>query len=195
MIKTIDARGLACPQPVVLTKREFDNGAVEITTLVDNEAARENVTRLGESLGCQVKVNREDGWYGVVLHKQPGEQVVGKTELLNEAKDVVLIASEHFGRGEAELGTVLMKSFLYTLNEAPGQIKSLIFMNSGVKLTSQGSPMLDLLQSISGQGIEIYSCGTCLDYHELKEQLAVGVVTNMYSALEMMQQAGKVITV
>ncbi|MGE5453930.1 MAG: sulfurtransferase-like selenium metabolism protein YedF [Methylocystaceae bacterium] len=194
MNKTIDARGLACPQPVVLTKREFDNGAVEITTLVDNEAARENLTRLGQSLGCKVIVTSENEGYQIVLSREPGQPLeCGLMPTM--ANDVVLISSEHFGRGEADLGTVLMKGFLYALNEAPGSMKRLVFMNSGVKLTSEGSPVLDLLHSIVDQGIEVYSCGTCLDYHQLKDHLQVGVVTNMYSALEMMQQAGKVLTV
>ncbi|MGE5380266.1 MAG: sulfurtransferase-like selenium metabolism protein YedF [Methylocystaceae bacterium] len=194
-MKTVDARGLTCPQPVVLTKREFDQGAAEITTLVDNEAACENLTRLGQSLGCEVMVNTEKDGYSVILSRNTDEAVVGRVEVLPTANDVVLIASEYFGRGEAELGAVVMKSFLYALNEAPERVKTMIFMNSGVKLVSEGSPVIDLLQSIAGKGIEVYACGTCLDFHHLKEHLAVGKITNMYSALEMMQQAGKVLTV
>lgn len=195
MNKIIDARGLNCPQPVVLTKKEFDNGAIEVTTLVDNEAARENLKRLGENLGCEVNITAEEGYFGVLLSRDSCQQVVVRTELLPQNKDVILIASEFFGRGEPELGTILIKSFLYTINEAPGSVSSIILMNSGIKLSCEGSPVLELLKSINAQGVNIYACGTCLDFHRLQEKLLVGEITNMYSAWEMMQQAGKVITV
>lgn len=195
MIKTIDARGLTCPQPVVLTKKEFDNGAVEVVTLVDNEAARENLKRLGENLGCEVSITTEDGSYEVSLRRDCCQPSVDRIEISPQNRDVILIASEFFGRGEPELGTILIKSFLYTVSEAPGGVSSIIFMNSGVKLVSEGSPVLNLLKSVADQGVSIYACGTCLDFHVLKEKLAIGEITNMYSAWEMMQQAGKVITI
>lgn len=194
MDKLVDARGLSCPQPVILTKKAFDEGVNVVITLVDNEAARENVTRFGQSLNCQVDVAKEDNYYRITMARQEGNaaQSASCSACRN---DVVFVGSQFFGRGDEELGQVLMKSFLYALSENPGSVKTMIFMNSGVKLTTEGSPVLDLIKTISDKGVEVFSCGTCLDFYGLKDSLKVGAVTNMYSALEMMQGANKVIAV
>lgn len=107
---------------------------------------------------------------------------------------VIFISSAEIGRGSAELGTLLMKNFMYALIENQQLPNSLLFMNSGVQLTCENSPVLEHLQKISEQGVEILSCGTCLDYYKLKEKIVVGQITNIYTILEKINQAAKVIT-
>lgn len=192
MGKIVDARGLTCPQPVILTKRAMDEGNIdELTTIVDNSAALENVSKLGKSQGYNVNVEEQDQNYYIHMNKNYCE---------NEAQPnfrggvAILVTSQFFGQGNEELGQVLMKSFLYSLNEMKEQIKHIIFMNSGIFLACEGSPVLEYLQGLEADGVEILSCGTCLDFYGMKEKLAVGQVTNMYTAMDILTAAPKSLT-
>ncbi len=187
MKKIIDARGLSCPQPVILTKKGLEE-CDEVTTIVDNRIALENVTKLAESRGCTVEVEEKDGEYHLLISKSCCDVITS-----NEEQVVVLITSNLFGQGEEELGKTLMQSFLYALTQVEN-IKQLIFMNSGVYLTTEGSAVLELLKTMDESGVEILSCGTCLDYYGLKDKLAVGKVTNMYAAVEAITSAARAVT-
>lgn len=196
MEKIVDARGLPCPQPVLLTRdalRESD----AVTTIVDSDTARHNVTRMAEKAGYTVQVEeREDGVY---LHIRRGEampeaapapppQPVG-------GPLVLVIPSEFMGRGEHdELGQILMRGFLHTLNEVSPLPDVIVFFNSGVKLVVEGSPVLDDLRTLTDQEVQILACGTCLGYYGLKEKVAIGEVSNMYTIAETLLQAGKVVS-
>lgn len=107
---------------------------------------------------------------------------------------VIFITSAELGRGSAELGAILMKNFMYALIENKELPCSMLFINSGVQLTCENSPVLEHLMNLREQGVEILSCGTCLDYFKLKEKLCVGQVTNIYTILERINKAAKVIS-
>ncbi len=193
MATTIDARGLTCPQPVVLTKKALEE-ADEVTTIVDNETAKANVTRLAVSQGYQVSIeDKKDGIYlhltktATKLKESPGNLVSGAT--------LVLIASNSLGRGDESLGNVLMRSFIYTLGEVTPKPDRIIFINSGVKLVTKGSEVIDDLHALEDDGVEVLACGTCLGYYNLKEAVEVGQVSNMYDIASALLQAGKVIAV
>lgn len=193
MGKTIDARRLNCPQPVILTKKAMDEGGVyEITTIVDNATALENVKKLASSQGYDTEVEEKNGEFYIRMSRP---QEAERPSPVSRESVAVLITSSLLGKGDEELGRVLMKSFLYTLSETEGQVKHLIFMNSGVFLTTEGSPVLDHLAALEAAGVEILSCGTCLDYYGLKKKLAVGSITNMYTAVETLFGAARVITI
>lgn len=196
MAKIVDARGLPCPQPVLLTRdalRESD----AVTTIVDSDTARHNVTRMAEKAGYTVRAEeREDGVY---LHITRGEAAPEAAPAPTPAPSggplVLVIPSEFMGRGEhEELGQILIRGFLHTLNEVSPLPDVIIFFNSGVKLTVEGSPVLEDLRSLEAQGVQILICGTCLGYYGLKEKVAVGEVSNMYTIAETMLQAGKVVS-
>jgi selenium metabolism protein YedF len=192
MAKIVDARGLTCPQPVILTKKAMEeSGLEEITTIVDNSTALENVTRLAKSQNYDLRVEERTG----IFHIHMRRTGLAEEEPLDNPADVaILIASNLFGQGAEELGQVLMKSFLYTLTQMQPPVKNLMFMNSGVFLTTEGSPLLEQLAVLEGQGVEILSCGTCLDYYELKDKLVVGKVTNMYTIMENLTTASRSLT-
>ncbi|MGI5927080.1 MAG: sulfurtransferase-like selenium metabolism protein YedF [Thermacetogeniaceae bacterium] len=189
MKKIVDARGLSCPQPVILTKKALEESD-EVTTIVDNRIAVENVTKLATSKGFSVEVEEKEGEYHLLIGK-------GSCAVASSAEEqeevVVLITSNLFGQGEEGLGKILMKSFLYALTQIEN-IKQMIFMNSGVFLTTEGSDVLELLKTMEESGVEVLSCGTCLDYYGLKEKLAVGKVTNMYAAVEAITTASRSVT-
>ena len=198
MSTPVDARKLACPQPVILTRRALQNDS-EVVTIVDNETARHNVTRMAERQGYHVHTDeRADGIYmsisrdAVEAGPSPAVQLA---EAAPGAPLVLLVSSEHMGRGEhEELGLVLMRAFFHTLGEVEPLPSTVIFLNSGVKLTIVGSPIIDDLEALSSKGVELLTCGTCLDYYGIGDQLAVGEVSNMYSIAEAMLGAGNLVT-
>jgi len=193
MAKMIDARGLACPQPVVLTSKALVEGD-EVIAIVDNETARENVSRLATSRGFQVSAEEREG--AIYLHlartvAQP--QKASFTPI--SGPTVLVISSDSLGRGDEELGkSILMRSFIHTLSEVSPKPNKIIFINSGVKLVTKGSEVATDLRDLERQGVEILTCGTCLGYYELKEFVEVGQVSNMYTIAEELLQAGKIIS-
>ena len=192
MSETIDARGLACPQPVVLAKKALEK-AVRVTVIVDNETARENVSRLAASQGCIVSVEeKEEGVY-LRLTRTSAKPQSSETSALS-GPTVFLITSNTLGRGDDELGSILMRSFMHTLGEASSRPSRIIFINSGVKLVARGSEVLDDLRTLEKAGGEILACGTCLGYYKLKEVVEVGHISNMYDITSALLEAGKVIS-
>lgn len=194
----IDARGLACPKPVIETKKALE-GLKEgnIITVVDNTIARDNVSKLAKSLMLDYTITEVDGNYQISIFKgeysnQAEDMVQKRPDLANT---VILVGSDVMGTGDDVLGAVLIKGYFYTLTEYEPFPKAILFVNSGVRLTVEGSPVVDYLKKLMEMGTEILSCGTCLDYYHLKDQLAVGGITNMYTIVETMQEANNTIRI
>lgn len=190
----LDLRGQACPQPVIAVKQQLDKLGLSggtVMALVDQAAARENISRLAIGLGCEVEVLERDGeWRLQIRRKAAGQETA---LAMAGASVVVVLAGETMGRGSDELGAVLMRSFLHTVDCEPQPPAAVLLYNSGVKLALAESPCLELLQSLAAKGSEVQSCGTCLDYYNSKEHLAVGRVTNMYDILQTMKRAACVV--
>lgn len=192
----VDARGLACPKPVIMTKKEIDKGSSDIVTIVDNEIAKENVTKLISKLSFDFDVETVEGDFFIHFTTGDGIATEEQAALKPEFDDLVIyVASDHMGEGNDELGNVLMKGYFYTLTERTPYPKALLFVNGGIKMTVETSPVLDHLRALEEKGVEILSCGTCLDYYNMKDQLAVGGVTNMYTIVDTMNGAKKTIKV
>lgn len=189
----IDARGLVCPQPVIAVKKALEKITDGVITIeVDNFAAKENVLKFASAHGCRAEFQEQAGIFSVTICKGQGALEVQSTEGATE-NTVFLIAGRTLGQGSEELGAVLMKSFFYALLEKEPLPRLLLFMNSGVYLTCEGSPVAEHLKTLTERGVEIMSCGTCLDYYELKDKLTVGGITNMYTIVEEMAAANKAI--
>lgn len=200
----VDARGLACPLPVVKTKKAIENiDSGKVVAIVDNTVARDNIMKLAQGLSLPVDVVA-DGTDFILSIMKGGGVAVAEPETGSEVavlpersgkNVVILFQADTIGRPEQELGDVLAKSFLYALTECTPTPRTLIFLNGGVRLTCTGSEALPSLKTLEVQGVEILSCGTCLDYLELKGELEVGTVSNMFSIIEKLMAADKVITV
>lgn len=192
----LDARGLACPKPVINTKKELDklNQGIVITT-VDNEIAKENILKLAKSMNYQANVTKcEENLICIEIIK--GENVIIEEKIEETLSDTcIFINSDKMGTGNDELGEVLIKGYIYTLTESKPYPKSIVFVNSGIKLTTVNEATVENLTILQEAGVEILSCGTCLDYYGLKENLKVGNVTNMYTIVELMNNAGKTISI
>lgn len=197
MNKEVDARGQACPRPVIMTKKALDGiGEGIVTTIVDNEVAKENVSKLAKSSGYEYSVDKKsDKEY--YIHITKGEVSEDANVCIPDTfKDMtVAFSSKTMGGGSEELGKILMKSFIYTLTEATPYPSTLVFYNSGVYLTCEGSEVLEDLKKLEEEGIEIISCGTCLDFYKLKEKLQVGTISNMYTILEKLKNPTSTITI
>ena len=210
----IDARGLACPEPVLKAKHALDSqGPKALEIWVDNPAAVENLTRFLEGNGYAVDSRREgdDFWIQARADQTPTEQnradkglekkrahansVPRSPETTDEhpQKILVLIPTDRMGFGDDELGKKLMVSFIKTLKEMGPDLWQLILVNNGVKLTIEGSPVLDALREYEAHGLQILVCGTCLSHFDLLSAKQVGQTTNMLDIVTAMQLADKVI--
>ncbi len=198
-MSTVDARGLSCPKPIILTKQALDkitDGVV--TTLVDNEVAAKNVQKLAKKLNCTVVTETTNGEYTLTITK--GEQPSVSVQqilptLQNSGGTVVFCMSDTFGQGDSALGNALLNSFFYSLTEQAIPPQTVIFMNKGIYLALADSPVLASLQDLVASGTEVMTCGACLDFYHKKEELAVGDITNMYAATEILCEAGRVIRI
>jgi len=191
----IDCRGKACPQPVITAKQALEQlKEGEVVLVVDNPSSSENVERFARSQGCSVHVVEKEGDYYLRLGKpRSGGTSAFPQEGKKARKTVAYISSQFLGIGDDTLGAILMKVFLKTLLEMENKPNPLIFINSGVKLTSEGSEVLESLRALAGAGVEILSCGTCLDFYGLKEKLRVGIVSNMYDIARSLLEADTII--
>lgn len=200
----LDCKQLPCPQPVLECKKLLDNGKPQaMSVLVDNDAARENVTRFLVSQGYIVQTESDNGIHTVngalneceTCEVMPAEEIAALAGGTAQSKVCVFITANTLGRGDETLGAKLMKAFLATLPEMGSDLWRLMLVNSGVKLAVADSPALDELKAIQDFGVTILVCGTCLDHFTLLDKKAVGETTNMLDIVTAMQLASKVIQV
>lgn len=196
---TVNAMGDNCPIPVIKTKKAMAalTGPETIEVLVDNEIAVQNVTKMASSSGGKVTSEKlGDAEYKVTIEMEGAPTADGAEAVCApDARDntVVVVSSDRMGSGNDELGKVLIKGFIFAVTQLDTLPKTMLFYNGGATLTTEDSDSLEDLKSLEAQGVEIMTCGTCLDYYGLKDKLAVGTVTNMYSIVETMAKAGRIV--
>lgn len=209
MLKVVNAMGDACPIPVVKTKNAIKelSGAGMVETLVDNEIAVQNLTKMAQQKNYGVRSEKlGENQYRVIMTIGESADEAGAEAVEEETtaektcmpdgrkgNKVVVISSSYMGTGDDELGAVLMKGFIYALSQQDELPKTILFYNSGAKLACEMSPTLEDLMSLEANGVEILTCGTCLNHYGLTEKLKVGGVTNMYVITEKMMQADLIV--
>ncbi len=212
MKRSIDAKGLACPQPVILCRKAMaEAGLDEIEVVVDNEAARQNVIRFLKFTGAAEPVTASRGRVHAISAlvtdamrekarggganpscdeeppaAAPDRQFAGKT---------IFLSSDQIGRGDEALGRLLVRGLLHTIGELDRPPRALVLMNSGVRLAAEQEETIELLRKIESRGVEVLVCGTCLDYFHLLDKLRAGRVSNMYEITEKFLGPGDVVTV
>ncbi len=194
MNKQVDVRGMNSPLPVIHTKRalaSIDQGIV--TAIVDNEKELENISKLADGLTLKVDIKKGQEAYYINIYKERSIAGLEGMDLEGDEspkKDlVIVITDDSLGEGARELGKILMKGYLYALTENLPYPKTLIFVNNGVNLTVEGADSIEHLRMLEANGVEILSCGVCLDYYKIKDKLVVGGVSNMYTIVEKMNNA------
>ena len=196
---TVNAMGDNCPIPVIKTKKAMQalTGPETIEVLVDNEIAVQNVTKMASASGGQVSSQKiSDREFKITVQMEGALSAEEEeTGCMPDARDntVIVVSSDRMGEGNDELGKVLIKGFIFAVTQLDTLPKTMLFYNGGATLTAEGSDSLEDLKSLEAQGVEIMTCGTCLDYYGLKEKLQVGTVTNMYSIVETMAKAGRIV--
>ena len=192
----VDARGLTCPQPVVLSKKalaEIESG--EVVVYVDNETARDNVKRMTENEGCTVKVKDGDDGFVLQITKLSSSKV--SKELVTEKKVVkeilVYLFDSDFIGSNRELGKILVNGFLNAVNSLPKRKSKIVFISNGVKLAIKGSYVLDTLTKLKNSGFEILICGTCLDFFKIRDKVQVGTISNALEIMETLTNASKIV--
>lgn len=197
---TVNAMGDNCPIPVIKTKKAMQalTSPETIEVLVDNEIAVQNVSKMAASAGGSVsseKLGDAEFKISIQMEGAPKASEEGEEACMPDARSntVVVVSSDRMGSGNDELGKVLIKGFIFAVTQLDTLPKTMLFYNGGATLTTEGSDSLEDLKSLEAQGVEILTCGTCLDYYGLKDKLSVGTVTNMYSIVETMANAGKIL--
>lgn len=217
MVRVVDAKGAPCPQPVIMAKKalqEITEGTLEV--LVDNEMAVQNLEKLGKYSGLQVE-SRKVSEKEYKVQFTIAENSEGTTAAITESADletvccsaaeeeqpaaisagqkvkIVVLSSDQMGSGNEELGKILMKGFVYALTQLEELPAAVLLYNGGAKLSVEGAETLEDLKNLEEQGVEILTCGTCLNYYGLSEKLRVGTVTNMYEITERMTKADSVV--
>ncbi|HET6419894.1 MAG TPA: sulfurtransferase-like selenium metabolism protein YedF [Geobacteraceae bacterium] len=191
-MKTIDCRNMACPMPVVMVKRALEESpGEELKVLLDDGPPRENVTRFAVNRGFTIEETPLDSGYAILISGSAGETLAIKK--VKSGDSVMLIASDRLGDGPDELGRLLMKNFINTLTEVSETPDLMLFVNTGVFLTTEGSDVLEALEKLGNKGVEIASCGVCLDFFHRREKLKAGSITNMFIIAESLLKAGSAI--
>lgn len=191
MVK-VNAVGFVCPVPVIMTKKalnEIAEGEVEV--LVDNETAKQNLEKLAKELGYEFKSCKLEENFQVIINKKPNED---KKET-KEENIVVVIDSDQMGKGDEELGKILVKGFIYSLTEMETLPKTVILYNKGVLLATVNENTIEDLKKLESMGVEVISCGTCANYYHVQDKLQVGSLTNMYTIVDRQFKATKLIRV
>ena len=200
----LECQGLPCPQPVLKCKKAIDDGGPsKLVVIVDNNAAKENVSRFLGTAGYATEVVEKGSEFVITAMKSEGAAECAVCEVMSEGeiadlghhKNLVFIPSEVIGTGDDELGGKLMLNFLLTLKEMGSDLWRIVILNGGVKLTVSGHPCMEPLKELEQSGVSILVCGTCLEFFGLSGANAVGEVTNMLDVVTSFQLATKTIRV
>ena len=194
-MKIIDATGLPCPRPVMLTKTALDT-EIECIVRVDNEAASSNVRMFASSRGCEASVEKKSDalWEVHIVKKEDSAQSCEESSALFTAGPTVFVFSSNtMGRGNDALGATIMKAFVHTASELDKKPDCMVFYNTGVKLVAQDADTVADIAAMEKAGIKVLVCGTCVNYFNLSGKTGAGIISNMYDILTVMNTAGRIV--
>ncbi|MDK8276306.1 MAG: sulfurtransferase-like selenium metabolism protein YedF [Peptoniphilus duerdenii] len=187
-MKTIDAMGLACPRPVILSKKLIsEESPEEFEVKVDNFIATENLAKMAHEMGYKTEMTEHSKEsYTVVFKKDPSIEIKHEDGPHYSNEYMVVISSEMMGGGDEDFAKKLLEGFIYALSEQEVAPKVIVFYNGGVHIPTLWENSIKDLKFIESRGTEIFSCGLCLEHYGLKEKVQVGSITNMYKIVELM---------
>ncbi|MDD3221788.1 MAG: sulfurtransferase-like selenium metabolism protein YedF [Clostridia bacterium] len=202
-MKQLDERGKQCPMPVIETKQALETAAPgeSIEVIVDNEIAVQNLTKMAnhKQLKSHAEKKSDLEFHVVIENGTEGNGEKAAEEEMACIPDtrsqgmIVVLSSNQMGSGDEALGRLLMKGFVYAISHQDELPEKILLYNSGAFLSCEGSDSVEDLKEMEAQGVEVLTCGTCLNHYHLEDKLMVGGVTNMYDIAESMTKAGKII--
>jgi selenium metabolism protein YedF len=200
--KIVDARGMLCPKPLILTKqalKELHHGE-HLRVIIDNEISKNNVERFLTDNGLASFCTGENGIFTLLVTKSTdslphpdAKSYCAPILPAQSGRQVIVVASDAMGSGPRELGEILIKAFINTIKEVKPLPSKIVFYNTGILLTVEGSPLIDSLKELEAAGVTILVCGTCVNYFKKQDQIRVGTISNMYTILEALSGAGAII--
>ena len=199
MEKMLDARGMACPLPVVNAKKAAEglHPGDTLIVRVDNEIAVQNLQRFAQHMGFTAageKVSESEFTVTMVIGGEAKAEPEIACNLDTRKKGMLVVLSGNtMGSGDEKLGKALMKAFVFALTKQDVLPETILCYNTGAYLTTDGADTLEDLKLLESEGVTVLTCGTCLDFYGLKEKLAVGGVTNMYDIVERMESAQTIV--
>jgi selenium metabolism protein YedF len=211
--QSVDLRGLVCPEPVIRTKKLFDNaGTSSVEALVDDDVCVNNLKRLARSIKASFRVTNSGGYFTVTLerpaasqtealagqpvphaHEAVKDSAAAETDGAAKAGTIIFLGKDKFGDGDEEFSKTLLNLFLQTIFESGLKPRAILMANSGVKLLAANSPALKVLSDFKADGCEVLACGLCVDFYKLKDQVPKEQITNMFAICEYMFAAEKVL--
>ncbi len=202
MEQILDCTGMPCPEPVVHTKNALEamRRGDTVVVIVDNREAKHNVERFAKNRGCSIRIQSVGDTFRLQITKGDDASVAAPFTAedyvceLPQLALIYIIPSDTLGHGDDALGRILMQAFIKTIGEVSPLPQKIFFYNSGVRLTAGESKLTGALRELAEKGVEILTCGTCLDFYNLKKELWVGETTNMYNIVEAMAKATKTVT-
>ena len=197
-MQTVDARGQACPKPLILTKQALKEipAGESIQVLIDNPTSRQNVERFLIDNGMTPECTEKDGVFTVVVRNrlEPLSHPDAASYCTSQAAPhVIALSCDKMGRGSDELGQILMKAFVNTIKEVRPLPSHIVFYNTGIFLAIEGSALIEPLKDLESKRVRLLVCGTCADYFKKKDAVRVGTISNMYTILETMTSAGHIV--
>ena len=194
----VDARGEVCPKPLIMTKKALKEccEGQPMRILIDNETSKTNVMRFLGDNGYSAECVVQDNLFTLTLHgaavplTHPDAAAYCTTA---PVPHIIVIKSNRMGSGDDELGAILLKAFISTIKEVSPLPGSIVFYNGGILMATDDSPVIDALRELEHAGVTLLVCGTCADFYNVKESIHVGVISNMYTILETITGAGKII--
>ncbi|MBN2742492.1 selenium metabolism protein YedF [Breznakibacter xylanolyticus] len=199
----IDTRGQLCPKPLIMAKQVFNTlepGQI-MEVLTDHETSLSNLMNFFTALkAIPVSEKHDDGWHVYATkplsgHVEPvnPEAFCQTSNATPTGKHVVCLTSNLMGKGDDQLGALLMRGFINALAEQDVLPSHIICYNGAVKLAIKGTDTLTSLITMENQGVNIILCGTCVDFFDIKPQIGTGTISNMYQITQILSQASKVI--
>ena len=192
----IDACGLQCPKPLILTKKQLSKSATPFIILIDDKVAKNNIQRFLSDKKIKYFLTNENNHYKLTVNSDsvslpsnnaPHKKNPGKSNI------VICIKGLEMGHGSQELGEILLKAYINTIKEVNPLPSTIIFYNNAVKLTEKKSSVLEELKLLEKKGVTILVCGTCTNFFDITEKIETGTISNMYEIAEILSNADKVI--
>ena len=200
--RTVDARNMQCPQPLVMAKKALGemNCGERLRIIIDNETSRENLLRFLRDNGMAPELFAEGGVYNIEVEKAANAPLLDDTVPycaleVTQTGPVIVINHHGMGSGSEELGRVLLQACIFTLKDISPLPSAILCYNAGVLVATEGAPTVPALADLVSRGVTLLLCGTCVDYYELKGKLAVGTITNMYEILQRVSNSERVVTI
>jgi len=194
----VDARGQSCPKPVVMTKnalKSLEPGG-KIRIIIDNNTAKSNVENFLKSNGIDSKTVQKADLFEIEAMK-PDSPLQESAVICDCAPQtgthVIAVKNNRMGFGSDELGDILIRACVNTIEEVTPLPSAIVFYNSGIDLALKSSPVLESLQELEKLGVKIIVCGTCVQHFGQKENVAVGIISNMYEIMEVLSRASHVV--